>query len=225
MEIDVITVSELALQKMQFPVGSPLGAVQAVRARITSDDVHVTGHKGVELINLLLGTSLTADEFFSTARELDRGLHEEFELITTQAVAETVVKLVGTPMDEAEVLANAKARALKLLTSPEHKWMFAKPIRESQTGEVQQVVEGVDVQVAVKTQADGTVKIKKGGKEVLAEALYHKYVSELNGADYDNQTFIAILVKELGMSKAGATTYNYNMKKKHGGKIDANVKK
>jgi hypothetical protein len=28
-----------------------------------------------------------------------------------------------------------------------------------------------------------------------------------------------VLVKELGMSKAGATTYNYNMKKKFGGTI------
>jgi hypothetical protein len=221
----VITVSELALQKMQFPVSSPLGAVQAVRARITSDDVHVTGHKGVELINLLLGTQLTADEFFSTATQLDDGLLEDFELMTTQAVAETVVKMVGTPMDEAEVLANAKARAMKLLTSPEHKWMFAKAIRTTDAGEQQAVVEGVDVKVAVKTAADGSVKIKKGGKEVLAEALYAKYVDSLNGAEYNNQAFIAILVKELGMSKAGATTYNYNMKKKHGGKIDAKGKK
>lgn len=221
----MITVSELALQKMQFPVGSPLGAVQAVRARITSDDVHVTGHKGVELINMLLGTQMTADEFFSTAAQLDNGLREDFELMTTQAVAETVVKMVGTPMDEAEVLANAKARALKLLTSPEHKWMFAKAIRTADEGEQQAVVEGVDIKVAVKTAADGSVKIKKGGKEVLAEALYTKYVAELNGAEYNNQAFIAILVKELGMSKAGATTYNYNMKKKHGGKIDAKAKK
>ena len=65
--------------------------------------------------------------------------------------------------------------------------------------------------------ADGS--IKKGGKELLAVELYKKYTSELNGAPYQNQAFIAILVAQLGMSKAGATTYNYNMKKKFGGEI------
>lgn len=65
-------------------------------------------------------------------------------------------------------------------------------------------VEGVVVQM----KDDG--KLKKGGKQVIAQVLYEKNAGKSNGE------LIAIFMKELDMSKAGATTYVYNCKKAAG---------
>lgn len=66
-------------------------------------------------------------------------------------------------------------------------------------------VEGVET--TVKLNAQG--KIKKGGKQILANELYTKHV--LNATEpMTNKDFIALLMKELEMSKPGATTYAYN---------------
>jgi hypothetical protein len=159
----VITVTENQLRAINFLATSPLQAVQMVRAKITEDDVHVVGHKGVELINRLLGTNLTSSDLIGEIK-IDPSLHDDFELMTTQAVAETVLKNIGTPIDEVLTVQAAKDRVMRLLTSPEHHWMFAKPQSTADAGEQKAVVEGVDVKVAVK--ADG--KIKKGGKETLS---------------------------------------------------------
>ncbi len=211
----MITITEAALQHMNLPT-SPIQIVQAARERMTDGTALVPG-AGAKLISTLLGVQLTDKSLHEHAVGVKPSNLIDYELTVTQAVVEAVARKVGEPFDEQELLAAAHARALKFVTNPDTQYYFAKPESTVETGEVQKVVQGVDVAVAVK--ADG--KIKKGGKETLAEALYHKYVAELNGAEYNNQAFIAILVKELGMSKAGATTYNYNMKKKHGGKIDA----
>lgn len=53
-------------------------------------------------------------------------------------------------------------------------------------------------------------KIKKGGKQVLALQLFKTHVVEKS---VSNQEFVAVLMKELDMTKAGATTYAYNTKK------------
>lgn len=88
-----------------------------------------------------------------------------------------------------------------------HPWSAPKAASVS-CGPVVAVVEGIDVKVEVK--ADG--KIKKGGKQILAAELYKKHVVEATNP-VDNQGFIKILMSELGMTKAGATTYAYNCKK------------
>ena len=70
------------------------------------------------------------------------------------------------------------------------------------------VAEGISTKVEVK--ADG--KIKKGGKQVLAAEMYALHVTN-SKTPMSNQEFIALLMKELGMTKAGATTYRYNLAK------------
>lgn len=211
----MITITEHALHALGFEPHSAVGAVQAVRSRVTKDDVNCMPGEGVALINKLLGTQVSRDDLLSGVEEK---LVADFELMTAQAVAETIVRNVGIPVDEAEVLAAAKARVARLMSAPQHHWMFVKGSTSYGAPTTQvAVVEGLETKVAVK--ADGS--IKKGGKEVLAAELYHKYVASLNGAEYSNQAFIAILVKELGMTKSGATTYNYNCKKKFGGQIAA----
>lgn len=210
----MITVTENALIKLNINAVSPLGAVQNVREFMCDGALEPQAGRGAGLVNALLGTNLQRSDIINV---VDERLELDCELMVAQGVTEMVVKNVGQPLDEAEVLANAKARVARLMSAPQHQWMFAKPEPTEVSGEMQTVAAGIELKVAVK--ADGS--IKKGGKELLAVELYKQYNESLNGAPYENQAFIAILVKQLGMTKAGATTYNYNMKKKFGGQIDA----
>jgi hypothetical protein len=109
------------------------------------------------------------------------------------------------------LVADARKYALERIANPEFSWMYTEAPRVTVAADVKQVVKGIDMKVAVK--ANG--KIKKGGKQILAAELYKKFVLEATKAA-TNQEFIAILVKELDMSKSGATTYAYNCKKQLG---------
>lgn len=89
-----------------------------------------------------------------------------------------------------------------------HPWSAPKVATQT-NGPVVAFVEGIDVKVEVK--ADGS--LKKGAKRILADELYKKYM--LVTTPLTNQQFIAILMKELKMTKAGSTTYAYDCKKKY----------
>jgi hypothetical protein len=118
-----------------------------------------------------------------------------------------------------EFLAICEKYATERVNDPKNAFIYAKPEVTVDTANNVQVVEGIDVKVPVK--ADG--KIKKGGKQILADELYKKYVLEANTPS-TNQEFIAIVMKDLDMSKAGATTYAYNCKKKLGVHKNGEVK-
>lgn len=161
------------------------------------------------------------------------GVHTTFEdadeaVMVSQAIVETAIKHDGeVGFDPEEALANAKKRYRALRDDPARKWMFAKPEGYSSIPvihEQREMIEGVETQVAVTSEG----KFKKGEKERLAIELYGDFQKN-NPLAADpqkaNQAFIAILVDKLGMSKAGATTYNYNMKKKLGGQITAKPKR
>jgi hypothetical protein len=131
--------------------------------------------------------------------------------IVAQKVGEQSFK-ANHNIDDAEALLKVcEEYTDKFITNPANAWMFVKDETPTVVSHVVQVVKGIDVKVAVK--ANG--KIKKGGKQILAAELYKKYVLEATTAA-TNQGFIAILEKELGMTKAGATTYAYNCKKQLG---------
>lgn len=80
-------------------------------------------------------------------------------------------------------------------------WAFAKP--EGYSTVATETVIKHDVQVQVKE--DGN--LKKGGKQLLAQALYAK------NSSMDNKALVQLFMKELNMSEAGARTYVYNCKK------------
>lgn len=191
-------------------------AVQQVREFIEEGGESKRFARTNELLEKVLGVRLQPADV--TGRSI--GDDYDYTLTIAQAAVEAVIKQDGVIDDVDQVMAAAKVRADKFITNPAHTWMFSKPESVAVTGEQVQVSADVDVKVAVKS--DGS--IKKGGKEVLAIALYEKFVTKAE-VPVDNQGFIAILMKELGMSKAGATTYNYNMKKKFGGQIAAKPKK
>jgi hypothetical protein len=136
-----------------------------------------------------------------------------------QCVVESVVKVdLFEPEDVIKTAEERSAALVKMMP-----WLIARPeVTRVVNSEVKTVIEGIDVKVEVK--ADGTMK--KGGKQILAQELYRVNVHEAEeGKKLDNQGFIALLMKELGMTKAGATTYNYNMKKLFGGTITPKGKK
>lgn len=63
-----------------------------------------------------------------------------------------------------------------------------------------------------KLDAAGNPKKRKGAKKDEAEALYKR----MNDGNNDRTAIIAALIDEVGMSKAGATTYFHNLKKQFG---------
>lgn len=83
------------------------------------------------------------------------------------------------------------------------------PVMKKAGGEMRAVAQGVDMKVEVKS--DGS--IKKGGKLPLAVELFKKFVAEAGENALDNKGFKQLLVKELAMSPAGASTYAHNARK------------
>jgi hypothetical protein len=205
-----------ALDRLGISTTSAMHAVQQVRLWIEDGNEADRINRANDLLERILGVKLTM------ADVADRPVATSLTYAVTiaQAAVEATIKQEGL-VDNVELLmTNAKARADKFINTPAHKWMFAVAEETVMSTTDVAVAEGIEVKVAVK--ADGS--IKKGGKEILAIALYEKHVTK-SATPVDNQGFVAILMKELGMSKAGATTYNYNMKKKFGGTITAKAKK
>ena len=112
--------------------------------------------------------------------------------------------------DSQVIMDNANAYAKSFCENPNNSYLWSKPELTTTTADVQvQVVKELDTKVAVK--ADGS--IKKGGKQILAQELYVKHVVE-STTPLTNVQFIALIMKELDMSLAGARTYAYNCAKK-----------
>lgn len=174
---------------------SSVTAVQKIREAI--DTASSPMSKAVALIDAITGVK----------RDFP---NVETAKLTAMAVGDEAFKLKHVIEDADAFVDACIARATKFIADPANAFHFVKPEAEA-VGTTETVIEGIDVKVAVK--ADG--KIKKGGKEILALELYKKHVLEAKKA-LTNQEFIAVLVKELAMSKAGATTYAYNCKKKLG---------
>lgn len=95
------------------------------------------------------------------------------------------------PLGPRQLLTLAETRARDWIRT--HKWVFAKP----------EVEEKID-------EFTGKPKMKKGKKRELALEIYKK------NRDKDKKEIIELFQKELDMSKSGATTYFYNMRKKFG---------
>lgn len=130
--------------------------------------------------------------------------------LVAQKVGEEVFKANHRIADEEELLKTCEDYVTKFMTNPKNAFMFAKDTPTSIAVEKVEVVKGM-----TKVEVKSNGKIKKGGKQVLAAELYKKHVLDAKKAA-TNQEFITILVKELGMSRAGATTYAYNCKKQLG---------
>lgn len=170
--------------------------VQNIAALI--DNSKTPMQKAVSLIKDIIGV----DAAFEDVRKAR---------LVAMLVGEKAVRSAYMIDDEDIFLRECDEAIDKRLTDPKNAWMYVAANPLMAPVEKVQVVADIDVKVEVK--ANG--KIKKGGKQVLAAELYKKRVLEAK-TPATNQEFIACLVKELGMSKAGATTYAYNCKKQLG---------
>lgn len=197
--------------------------------------IHTLEHMGISSTCYTQAVQEVREQINGKVTEAKRIIHQLIEidedlvqfadvdeaLMVTQALVEEAIKNGGSVgNDPEEAFANAKKRYQEVRSKLRNKWMFVKPESMSVTITETKEVGGVETQVAVNKEGG----FKKGEKERLAMELYQKFQKESPDPN-NNQAFIGILMKELGMSKAGATTYNYNMKKKFGGTIVAKPKR
>ena len=173
---------------------SRFAAVQAVQAAI--ETAEQPQEKAQDLIFQIIGIKVVYD-------------NADKARLVAKAVADEAWKANHQISNEEEILKICEVRIDKFMAA--EPWHFAKPqVYQAVATEQKQVSELVETKVEVKTNGS----MKKGGKEVLARELYKKFVLEVKPEDaLDNQGFIKLLIKELDMSKAGATTYAYNCKK------------
>lgn len=187
------------LAKMNINGQSYLGAIQEVR-----DMIDTAPDKLAKAASLLFDIA---------------GVHADFANINEAVcIVQTVTEAaVRNEMFDPELAVDfGRSRYARL--RKEQAWLYASGEAAVLKNE-QVVVEGIDTKVEV--NANG--KIKKGGKQILAAELYKKYVLDAD-VPLDNKQFIEVLVRDLGMSKAGATTYAWNCRKQQGEKqLDVSV--
>lgn len=196
-----------ALEHAGISSTSAITAVQQVRNIIEDGG----DGKRVSLCSKLLLDLFSVQEDFRGHTSEKVGQQHVWALKITQAMVEFAIKS-NCEIDNVDfMLAQARMRASNFILNPNNGWMFAvdEPPATAKTVETAAVTDKVDVQVEVK--ADGTMK--KGGKGILAEALYKKFVAEAT-TPITNMEFVKMLQDDLGMSLAGARTYAANCKKK-----------
>ena len=178
----------ITLEELEINTKSPTQAVQQVRQ-------HIEG--SVDPINAATVLIFNITDITVEFTDLPTALH-----VAQYVVYDAITLVSAVPQD---VVDNAFKRTAILF----EKQPWAKPMTSELAPQTEvAVAAGVETKVAIKS--DG--KIKKGGKQILAVELYKLHVVETE-TPVDNQGFIAILMKELGMTKAGATTYAYNCRK------------
>lgn len=124
---------------------------------------------------------------------------KEAEMYFLYAVQETIRAFSGGNIpDMSDVWSEVQRRATHFIN--ENPWSIKTYASE------EEVIEDAEGNKTVK------VKRKKGAKKEQSAAIYKK----LNDGTNDRNTIIDAFINDLGMSKAGATTYFHNLKKKFG---------
>lgn len=116
--------------------------------------------------------------------------------MTAQYLVERAIKL-GADYDPQQALKHAAKRIGEMRVSDPY---FFRTI------EVSPVASTITITTAAPKQ-EGAAPAKVGSKKEMAQALYEK------NKTLSNQELVALFMKDLTMSKAGATTYVYNCKK------------
>ena len=184
------------LEHFGMPLTSVTKSVQSARELIEQSADRCSA--AAKLISDLLSLNVKFDD-------------EKTAVTVAQAVVEAAVRAGGEIGDEAELYEAAVRRASGVINKPENKWMYFYVKDEDVAATETKAIEGVDLKVAVK--ADG--KIKRGGKQQIAEALFKKHVLE-STEPCDNACFVKILVKHGQFTLAGARTYANNLRAQHG---------
>lgn len=183
--------------------------VAARELRITTTSaVNAVIEVGDRLRDSQTPVELAKDMVFKVTGQAVTFTNKFVAMLTAQYLIEQLVK--HKELFKADIaLAVALQRAEAFYTNPNNQFHFAetKVGGYSAAATETKVVAGVSVEV----KADG--KFKKGGKQAIAFEMYRKHVID---GGMENKQFVELLMSELQMSKAGATTYLYLVKKQHG---------
>lgn len=183
------------LEHLSLNMDSPIHSMQTVRDQI-NEAPNPTAF-AQDLIKQLTGLERKYDE-------------PVIARMVAMGIVEQAVRLQGEIADPEMFVLSQEARVNSLRQNKDVAWMFVQTERDVQEENLQSIA-GTEIKVAIKDNG----KIKKGGKQVIAAELYKMHVLTA-ATPLSNQQFIALLVKELGMSKSGATTYAYNAKRQLG---------
>lgn len=173
---------EQVLTRLKIRTASRHLAVQDVRELIETSTNPISAAKAI-ITNLGVIEYTTSDP-------------TEARMTAQRLVDEALI--LGDKFDPDQALRKAAEKiAQQRIESP---WYFTKAATSSVVTTTE-TKEGIQVEM----KTDGT--FKKGGKQILAKALYEKHKA------LSNKEIIAVFMKELDMSKPGATTYFYSCKK------------
>ncbi len=192
------------LDRLQISTASPSKAIQDVRERVMSAKDGLA--EAIKIITNVTGRDTYESDDQHLALHIAQGVvqaalndGDKFNPDTALKFAE----LAATKMRADPALAWLFGTAKKAATTTEEE--TAETTTPAPTGKKTKKVAGVSVAI----KANG--KIKKGGKQDAADALLLTVIdAKTHVSDKTNQDFVQMLVKELDMSKQGATTYAYN---------------
>lgn len=193
--------ANIALQREEIRIDTVNGAIYDVRCKI--EDAPDRSAAAAKLLHEVIGV----DVKFTDAR---------IAVAAAQRVVMSIVNakgIIGTDAEAQACVERCIAEATRYVNDPVNAHHFAEEEKIAEATTMVAVAEDLEIKVEVK--ANG--KIKKGGKGPASEEMYQKRVITAPvGARISNQEFIAMLMKELDMSKPGATTYAYNCDNKFG---------
>lgn len=125
-----------------------------------------------------------------TGKDVSYDSDELYRMVYGYLVVESIKESEHTDiLDADELLERAETKAGVLITT--HSWMFVKSETEP------------------KLDTEGNPKPKKGAKKELAKKVYDEKIKDKVTA---RKEAIAILVEEVGLTPAGASTYYANLK-------------
>lgn len=152
----------------------------------------------------------TSSKLFNDFLSLDVRFDDEvYARIACKSMVKQIVDAKNIVDDPQVILDNANVYAKSFCEDPKWSYLWSRPESVTVTADVQvQVVKELDTKVAVKESGE----IKKGGKQVLNLELYKKLVVDAE-VPLTNVQYIERIMKDLGMSLAGARTYAYNARK------------
>jgi hypothetical protein len=182
-----------AFDSIDAPNHSIQSVVQSIREHVEMAPNPVI--RAGAIIDAMIGTTPAIDD-------------ARYGRVLAQRIAVLIVEHGFKIASVDELVKEADVYARKYITDPNKTWMWATADAEAAADAQPVVVDGVVTQPA-------SGKIKKGGKQVLVLDLYKAHVLEAE-TPLSNQEFVQVVMKELQMSKAGATTYAWNAKKELG---------
>lgn len=170
-----------------------------ITARDLARRLRIADTSVVQSIQGLCELEFTDDQHLEMIAEL-RGIDHKLDAFTEKHVTKYAFRffyqelltqeIKGLPQNPDSVYLNALIKARNYIN--EHSYVFATAVEDEP-----------------KLDSNGNVAPKKGDKKVIAKSVYEK---NKDNKALTRKDWIALLVKEVGLTDAGASTYYANLK-------------